>query len=91
MPTAAKVLLIEELARCGLPVVEATSFVSPAAVPQLADADDVMRAIDRRDGVRYPVLVPNMRGMQRAEAAGRRRDGGVHGGLGGVHAGQPRT
>jgi len=70
VPTAAKVLLIEELARCGLPVVEATSFVSPQAVPQLADAEDVMRALDRREGVRYPVLVPNMRGMQRAEAAG---------------------
>lgn len=70
VPTAAKVLLIEELARCGLPVVEATSFVSPSAVPQLADADDVMRAIDRLDDVRYPVLVPNMRGMHRAEAAG---------------------
>jgi hydroxymethylglutaryl-CoA lyase len=68
--TAAKVLLIEELARCGLQVVEATSFVSPQAVPQLADAGDVMRALDRREGVRYPVLVPNMRGMQRAEAAG---------------------
>ena len=70
VPTAGKVLLIEELARCGLPVVEATSFVSPQAVPQLADAEDVMRALDRREGVRYPVLVPNMRGMQRAEAAG---------------------
>jgi isopropylmalate/homocitrate/citramalate synthase len=70
VPTAAKVLLIEELARCGLPVVEATSFVSPQAVPQLADAADVMLALDRREGVRYPVLVPNMRGMGRAEAAG---------------------
>jgi isopropylmalate/homocitrate/citramalate synthase len=70
VPTAAKVVLIEELARCGLQVVEATSFVSPQAVPQLADAEDVMRALDRREGVRYPVLVPNMRGMQRAEAAG---------------------
>ena len=51
-------------------VVEATSFVHPAAVPQLADADQVLPAIARRPGVRYPVLVPNMRGMERAIAAG---------------------
>ena len=78
VPTAAKVLLIEELARCGLPVVEATSFVSPQAVPQLADAEDVMRALDRREGVRYPVLVPNMRGMAARRGGRRRRGRGVH-------------
>jgi isopropylmalate/homocitrate/citramalate synthase len=70
VPTAAKVRFIEMLAAAGLPVVEATSFVHPAAVPQLADADEVLPAIARRPGVRYPVLVPNMRGMERAVAAG---------------------
>jgi isopropylmalate/homocitrate/citramalate synthase len=70
VPTAAKVHFIEMLAAAGLPVVEATSFVHPAAVPQLADADQVLPAIARRPGVRYPVLVPNMRGMERAIAAG---------------------
>jgi len=68
--TAGKVLLVEELADAGLPVVEVTSFVSPRAVPQLADADEVLHAIRRLPGVRYPVLVPNERGMARAEAAG---------------------
>lgn len=68
--TDAKVAFIEALADAGLPVVEATSFVSPSAVPQLADADVLVPRIRRRDGVRYPVLVPNMRGMERAEAAG---------------------
>ena len=70
VPTAAKVRFIEMLAAAGLPVVEATSFVHPEAVPQLADADQVLPAIARRPGVRYPVLVPNMRGMERAIAAG---------------------
>ena len=66
----AKVAFIEALADAGLPVVEATSFVAPRAVPQLADADEVFPRIRRRAGVRYPVLVPNMKGMERAEAAG---------------------
>lgn len=70
VPIAAKVRFIEMLAAAGLPVVEATSFVHPAAVPQLADADQVLPAIARRPGVRYPVLVPNVRGMERAIAAG---------------------
>jgi isopropylmalate/homocitrate/citramalate synthase len=70
VPTAAKVAFIEALAAAGLPVVEAASFVSPAAVPQMADADHVVRAIARRPGVRYPVLVPNERGLERALAAG---------------------
>jgi hydroxymethylglutaryl-CoA lyase len=68
--TAAKIAFIEALAAAGLPVVEATSFVSPTAVPQLADADEVMRSIRRCPGVRYPVLVPNERGFDRALAAG---------------------
>jgi hydroxymethylglutaryl-CoA lyase len=51
-------------------VIEATSFVSPTAVPQLADADDLMARLKRRPGVRYPVLVPNEKGLERAVAAG---------------------
>lgn len=70
VPAAAKVALIERLAGAGLPVVEATSFVSPRAVPQLADADEVLAAVHRRPGVRYPVLVPNVHGLERALAAG---------------------
>jgi len=70
VPAADKVRFVEALAAAGLPVVEVTSFVSPRAVPQLADADEVLPAVRRRDGVRYPVLVPNLRGMERAEAAG---------------------
>ncbi len=70
IPAADKVRLIERLAEAGLPVVEATSFVSPRAVPQLADADEVLPAVHRRPGVRYPVLVPNVRGLERALAAG---------------------
>ena len=58
------------LADAGLREIEATSFVSPRAIPQLADADDLMARLDRRPGVRYPVLVPNARGLDRAEKAG---------------------
>ena len=70
VPTAVKVQFIRLLAAAGLGEIEATSFVAPRAVPQLADADDVMRTLDRSPGVRYPVLVPNVRGLARAEAAG---------------------
>lgn len=72
VPTARKVAFVEALAAAGLPVVEATSFVHPAAVPQLADADLVTRSITPRPGVRYPVLVPNLRGLERALASGAR-------------------
>ncbi len=70
VPTAVKVEFIRLLAAAGLREIEATSFVAPRAVPQLADADEVMRTLDRSPGVRYPVLVPNERGLARAEAAG---------------------
>ena len=70
IPTDAKLRFIELLADAGLREIEATSFVSPRAIPQLADADELMAALDRRPGVRYPVLVPNERGLVRAEAAG---------------------
>jgi isopropylmalate/homocitrate/citramalate synthase len=67
---ADKVRYIEMLVDAGVPAIEATSFVSPAAVPQLADADVVFPAIHKRDGVRYIALVPNQRGLDRAIAAG---------------------
>lgn len=70
VPLPAKITFIEALADAGLPVIEATSFVNPAAVPQLADASEVMLGIRKRPGVRYPVLVPNERGFDRALAAG---------------------
>jgi isopropylmalate/homocitrate/citramalate synthase len=70
IPTATKSRFIELLAAAGLREIEATSFVAPRAIPQLADADDLMAGLDRAAGVRYPVLVPNMRGMERAEASG---------------------
>jgi hydroxymethylglutaryl-CoA lyase len=65
-----KVELIERLADAGLPVVEATSFVNPKWVPQLADADEVLGRLRRKPGTRYPVLVPNERGLERALQAG---------------------
>src|SRR6187401_2527284 len=70
IPTDAKLRFIALLADAGLTEIEATSFVSPRAIPQLADADDLMARLDRRPGVRYPVLVPNERGLERAEKAG---------------------
>jgi hydroxymethylglutaryl-CoA lyase len=70
VPTDVKVAFIERLAEAGLPVVEATSFVNPKWVPQLADAPEVMAAITRKPGVVYPVLVPNERGLDGALAAG---------------------
>lgn len=70
VPTAVKIELIERLAACGLSAVEATAFVSPKWVPQMADNAEVMRAIARRPGVAYPVLVPNLRGLEAALAAG---------------------
>jgi hydroxymethylglutaryl-CoA lyase len=70
IPTEVKVEFIDRLSTSGLPMVEATSFVSPKAIPQLADAAEVMARITRREGVVYPVLVPNIRGWERARAAG---------------------
>ena len=70
VPTAAKIALIDRLSASGLKVVEATAFVSPKRVPQLADAAQVMAGISRKQGVRYPVLTPNMKGFEAAVAAG---------------------
>ncbi len=65
-----KLRFIELLADAGLTEIEATSFVSRRAIPQLADADELVTRLPHRDGVRYPVLVPNERGLDRAERAG---------------------
>jgi hydroxymethylglutaryl-CoA lyase len=69
LPTAVKVELIDRLTDAGLPAIEATSFVSPKWVPQMADNASVMAQIRRKPGVRYPVLTPNMRGFEAALAA----------------------
>ena len=68
--TDTKVEFINRLSDTGLSVIEATSFVSPKWVPQLADADEVMARITRKTDVSYPVLVPNIKGLERAFAAG---------------------
>ncbi|MDV3254271.1 MAG: hydroxymethylglutaryl-CoA lyase [Lysobacter sp.] len=68
--TADKIELIDRLSATGLQSIEATSFVSPRWVPQLADAAEVFAGITRRPGVHYPVLVPNEKGYERARAAG---------------------
>ena len=72
VPTASKIELIERLAASGLPVVEATAFVSPKWVPQMADNAQVLAGLRRKPGVVYPVLVPNMKGFEAAVAAGAR-------------------
>ncbi len=70
VPTAIKVELIERLADAGLPVVEATAFVSSKWIPQMADNAEVMAALQRKPGVTYPVLTPNLKGFEAAVAAG---------------------
>ncbi|MFW2544977.1 hydroxymethylglutaryl-CoA lyase [Primorskyibacter sp. 2E107] len=70
IPTQDKIALIDILSSAGFDRIEATSFVSPKWVPQLADAADVMAGITRRRGVGYAVLTPNMKGFERAVAAG---------------------
>ena len=70
MPTETKISLINKLSSCNLPVIEATSFVSPAAIPQMKDAMEVLNGIERREGISYPVLVPNVKGMESALKCG---------------------
>ncbi len=70
VPTATKLALIERLAAAGLREIEATAFVSPKWVPQMADHAEVMRGLVSHEGVRYPVLVPNLKGFEAAVAAG---------------------
>jgi hydroxymethylglutaryl-CoA lyase len=70
VPTADKIAFVDALTAAGLPVIEATAFVSPKWVPQMADATDVCAGISRRADVRYTALVPNLVGLERAHAAG---------------------
>lgn len=70
IPAGVKISLIDRLAEAGLQVIEATSFVSPKWVPQMADNTQVLAGIERRPGVRYPVLVPNLKGFEGALTAG---------------------
>jgi hydroxymethylglutaryl-CoA lyase len=70
--TAGKIGLIEALARAGVRSIEGTSFVSPKAVPQMADAAEVMAGVRDLEGVEISALVPNSRGLERAAAAGSR-------------------
>lgn len=72
LQTADKIRYIDALSASGLSVIEVTSFVSPKRVPLMADALEVYRGIRKVDGVRYPVLVPNERGLDRAVEAGAR-------------------
>jgi hydroxymethylglutaryl-CoA lyase len=67
VPTAVKIELIDRLSEAGLPMIEATSFVSPKWVPQMGDATQVMAGIRRKPGVSYPVLTPNMKGLEGAQ------------------------
>jgi isopropylmalate/homocitrate/citramalate synthase len=65
-----KIELIDRLANCGIPVIEAGSFVSPKWVPQMADTESVLNGLTALPGTRYPVLVPNLTGLERAVKAG---------------------
>src|SRR5258706_4323955 len=75
--TADKIHFIDLLSAAGFSAIEATSFVSPRAIPQLADATDVMAGITRAPGTRYAALVPNRKGIERALAAGVGQGGGL--------------
>lgn len=68
--TEVKLELIERLAEAGLPAVEATAFVSPKWIPQMADHTEVLERLRRKPGVSYPVLTPNLKGFEAARAAG---------------------
>ena len=70
LPTGVKVEFVDRLTEAGLPVIEVGSFVSAKAIPQLADTEEVFRRIHRGSGTRYPALVPNVRGLERAMGAG---------------------
>lgn len=70
LPADVRVAFVDGLTDAGLPAIEVGSFVSPRAIPQLADTEEVFRRIRRASGTRYPVLVPNEQGLERALAAG---------------------
>jgi len=66
IPTDKKIELINQLSHCGFAKIEVTSFTSPKAIPMLADATEVMQAVQRVEGVEYTVLIPNLKGAERA-------------------------
>jgi hydroxymethylglutaryl-CoA lyase len=70
IPTEEKIALINRLSRAGYAKIEVTSFTSPKAIPMLADAEAVMKGIDRVPGVEYTVLIPNLKGAERAISVG---------------------
>jgi hydroxymethylglutaryl-CoA lyase len=70
IPTEEKIALINRLSRAGYAKIEVTSFTSPKAIPMLADAEAVMKGIDRFPGVEYTVLIPNLKGAERAISVG---------------------
>jgi hydroxymethylglutaryl-CoA lyase len=70
IPTEEKIALINRLSRTGYAKIEVTSFTSPKAIPMLADAEAVMKGIDRVSGVEYTVLIPNLKGAERAISVG---------------------
>src|SRR3954469_22789658 len=70
VPAREKIAFVDRLTRAGLPVIEVSAFVSPKWVPQMADAADVFAGITRQPGTRYAALVPNVKGLERAIAAG---------------------
>lgn len=70
IPTADKVSIINKIIDCGFKQIEVTSFVHPKAIPQLKDADEVLKLIKRKDGIKFRALVPNIRGLERAIEAG---------------------
>ena len=84
VPTATKLELIGAWPLAGLRDIEATSFVSPKWVPQMADHAEIMKGLHRHAGVTYPVLTPNLKGFEAAVAAGATRGGGLRRGFGGL-------
>src|SRR4051794_16449828 len=70
VPTETKIAFIDQLATSGLKNIEVTSFVSPKAIPQLADHEAVYKGIDKRAGIHFSVLLPNLKGMEKALALG---------------------
>lgn len=70
LPVETKIALVDRLTEAGLPAIEVGSFVSPKSIPQLADTEEVYRRMHRQSGVRYPALVPNLSGLERAMACG---------------------
>lgn len=78
VPAAVKIELINRLSKTGLKTIEATSFVSAKWVPQMADNQEVLRGIEKHEGISYPVLTPNLKGFEAALEAGAKEVGELH-------------